>query len=102
MSRSSRLAVRSVARGIEPMIGDGDPRTPTAREALTTFHELEWLGFSQQHFDELAPVPMHIRSYVSSLDRGRTATHEMAITMRRMTKLRELRYGWSSWTRSSG
>lgn len=98
INQTSRLAIGCDGRRlvVEPLHGDSDPRTPTAREALKVYRELQQLGLTQELFDELAPVSMRLGSYVATLDSGRDPSHEVAITMRRMSELRQrLRYGWS-------
>lgn len=81
---------------VEPLVGNGDPRPPSAREALAVFRELQRLGLTQELFDQLAPVEMRMGNYVGALDSHRDPSHEVGITMRRMAELRQrLRYGWS-------
>jgi hypothetical protein len=98
MNRMTRLDVTYDGNRIiiEPLIGNGDPRLPTAREALKVYRELERLGLTQAYFDLLTPVPMRLGRYVTTIDHLREApTHELAITMRRMAELRwRLRFGW--------
>lgn len=81
---------------VEPMLGDCDPRPPTAREALAALRELERLGLRQEHFDQIAPVPMRLGTYMAYLDYlGPAPPHELMITVRRMSELRQrLRFGW--------
>lgn len=99
MNRMTRLSVSYDGNRIivEPLLGNGDPRLPTAREALKVYRELEQLGLTQAYFELLTPVPIKLGNYVKALDRLREApTHELAITMRRMAELRwRLRFGWA-------
>ena len=69
MTRLTRLDVTYDGNRIiiEPLIGNGDPRLPTAREALKVYRELEQLGLTRAYFDLLTPVPMRLGRYVTAM-----------------------------------
>ena len=98
MNRMTRLDVTFDGDRIivEPLIGNGDPRLPTAREALKVYRELEQLGLFAGVLrapDAGADAARPIRHGNRSPSGG--ASHEFAITMRRMAELRwRLRFGW--------
>jgi antitoxin component of MazEF toxin-antitoxin module len=97
LTRMSRLSI-SLEGGrlvITPMVGDGDPRPPSRREALQVVHELQVLGLTQAHFDRLAPEPMRIGTYVRKVDGPGAPAPEVSVMMCRMAELRRLlREGW--------
>lgn len=95
MSRLS-VAVEGNRIVITPVAGSGDPRPPSKREAQQILHELQQIGFTQKHFDQVAAEPMQIGRYVLRLDGTSEASGAMAVTMRRMSEVRRLlREGWN-------
>ncbi|MBV8757338.1 MAG: hypothetical protein JO257_08695 [Deltaproteobacteria bacterium] len=82
---------------ITPLVGNGDPRPPSRREAQRVVDELRKLGFKQAHFDQLVPAPMRLGTYVMKLDRVGEVSPEVAVIMCRLAELRRLlREGWKA------